>query len=94
MNCQLATAFPSHFKKSKQLILTQIFSFGEKIHEWESEYKQKDFDKASIKKLLEEKTKNSIKKWGNRSIAGNIIVGDKNFDMYSPSKAYLKLRLP
>jgi hypothetical protein len=44
---------------------------------------------------LNEKTQQSIKNWNNRSLVGNVIIGDnQTLDMYSPSKMHLKNELP
>ena len=54
-----------------------------------------NLNQVAAKYILRERTTRSIKNWGNRSILGNVVIGDtKTLEMYSPTKNYLKATLP
>jgi hypothetical protein len=53
---------------------------NEKLPEWENKFKALGYDDESIKKEIEAKSFKYYQKWGNRSVAQNIIQDAKLTD--------------
>jgi hypothetical protein len=51
----------------------------DKVTEWETEMKSQQLDKQEKRQILDQKFRKEIKKWGNRSILGNVMIGDLTY---------------